>query len=105
MNIEEFQKEVYSIVAAIPAGFVITYGQIADLAGKPRCARMVGQAMHRAPDAMHLPCHRVVNSQGRLVPGWLEQRHLLEAEGVAFKKNGCVDLVRHTWPEIILLQK
>lgn len=103
MNGSGFNNEVYSIVAEIPEGFVITYGQIARLLGRPRCARMVGQAMYRAPAALHLPCHRVVNGKGGLVPGWEEQKKLLEAEGVTFKKNGCVDLSCHTWPEIIFL--
>lgn len=43
------------------------------------------------------PCHRVVNHQGRLVPGWTEQKSLLSAEGVTFKPNGCVDLNAHRW--------
>ena len=47
-----------------------------------------------------LPCHRVVNSAGRTVPGWTRQRELLEAEGVRFKTNGCADLARCGWMEI-----
>ena len=77
----------YSVVAAIPEGCVVTYGQIASLVGRPQCSRMVGQAMHNVPEELHLPCHRVVNSRGRLVPGWTEQRVLLENEGVRFKKE------------------
>ena len=81
MNHDAFLQDVYSVVAAIPAGRVVTYGQIAYLVGRPQCSRMVGQAMHNVPEDLHLPCHRVVNSQGRLVPGWTEQRALLESEG------------------------
>ena len=73
-------------------GCVVTYGQIASLVGRPQCSRMVGQAMHNVPEDLHLPCHRVVNSRGRLVPGWTEQRSLLENEGVRFKANGFVDM-------------
>ena len=40
------------------------------------------------------PCHRVVNHAGRTVPGWTEQRELLEAEGVEFRENGNVDMRR-----------
>ena len=46
--------------------------------------------MAAAPEG--LPCHRVVNSQGRTAPGWTRQRELLEAEGVLFRANGRVDL-------------
>lgn len=42
---------------------------------------MVGQALSHAPEEQHLPCHRVVNSQGRLVPGWQKQKELLEKKG------------------------
>lgn len=97
MDRNAFQQDVYSVVAAIPVGYVLTYGQIAYLVGKPHCPRMVGQAMHNVPENLHLPCHRVVNSQGRLVPGWTEQRTLLESEGVRFRSNGCVDMKKSRW--------
>lgn len=95
MNRMEFFSQVFEVVAAIPKGKVATYGQIAWMTGVPNRARMVGQAMHYAPDG--LPCHRVVNSVGRLVPGWTEQRRLLLKEGVTIKANGCVDLKRCRW--------
>lgn len=97
MEQNTFQQEVYSIVAAIPQGKVLTYGQIAYLVGKPQCSRMVGHAMHNVPAELHLPSHRVVNSQGRTAPFWEEQRPLLEAEGVMFRSNGCVDMKRFQW--------
>ncbi|WP_455673613.1 MGMT family protein [Phocaeicola sp.] len=92
-----FYEEVYSIVKEIPAGRVMTYGQIARLIGKPQCSRRVGQAMFHAPEGQHLPCHRVVNSQGRPVPGWEEQKELLKKEGVTIKANGCVDMKNYQW--------
>ena len=91
----DFYMEVYNIVKEIPEGNVVTYGQLAKL------ARRVGKAMFNAPRELNLPCHRVVNSQGRLAPNWTEQRELLEKEGIAFKKNGCVDLKKHIWTEIL----
>ena len=97
MDKDIFQQEVYSVVAAIPAGRVVTYGQIAYLVGRPQCSRRVGHAMHHVPSELHLPCHRVVNSQGRLAPFWEEQRTLLENEGVRFRANGCVDLKESQW--------
>ena len=90
-----FDDEVYAVVAQIPAGKIVSYKQIARLIGMPDHARRVGRAMASAPAG--LPCHRVVNAQGRLVPGWTAQRRLLEQEGVAFRPNGCVDLKRHLW--------
>lgn len=97
MDKDTFQQEVYNVVSAIPQGRVVTYGQIAYLVGKPQCSRMVGQAMHNVPRELHLPCHRVVNSQGRLAPCWEEQRVLLKEEGVKFRQNGCVDMKASQW--------
>lgn len=102
MDKSSFYAEVYEIVQQIPEGCVISYGQIARLMGHPQCSRMVGQAMFHAPAELHLPCHRVVNSQGRLTPFWEEQRTLLKSEGITFRKNGCVDLGKHAWKEVIL---
>ena len=50
MNHDAFLQDVYSVVAAIPAGRVVTYGQIAYLVGRPQCSRMVGQAMHNVQE-------------------------------------------------------
>ncbi|EGF57481.1 MGMT family protein [Bacteroides fluxus] len=97
MDKDLFQKEVYNVVAAIPPGRVLTYGQIAYLLGKPQYSRMVGHALRNASSGLGLPCHRVVNSQGRLVPFWEEQRGLLESEGVKFRGNGCVDMKVSQW--------
>lgn len=92
-----FSKEVYEIVAQIPVGKVLTYGMIARLIGCPQNARLVGTAMKNAPQELYLPTWRVVNSQGRTVPMWAEQRELLEAEGVLFKNNGLVDVEHFLW--------
>lgn len=97
MEREDFYSRVYQIVKEIPWGRVSTYGQIALMLGKPRCPRRVGQALHHAPNDLNLPCYRVVNSQGRLVPHWAEQKDLLLREGIAFKSNDCVDLKKYLW--------
>lgn len=94
---EEFKKEVYNIVASIPKGKVVTYGQIAWLIGKPQHSRMVGHTLHDVPQSLNIPCHRVVNSQGKTAPCWIEQRKILESEGVTFKPNGCVYIKIHQW--------
>ena len=92
-----FRDDVLSIVSQIPSGRVMTYGLIATLAGWPSHSRMVGRTLRYAPEAALLPCHRVVNKEGRTAPGWSRQRVLLEAEGVAFRPNGHVDMQRHLW--------
>lgn len=94
---EAFFYNIYSILLEIPKGYVVTYGQLADLAGRPKNARLVGKALHHAQQFGEYPCHRVANASGRLAPDFLEQRSLLEAEGVTFKKNGHVDLKKHQW--------
>ena len=91
MDRAQFYKEVYSITKEIPYGNVFTYGKIAQLIGNPQYSRMVGQALSHAPKEEDLPCHRIVNSQGRLVPSWQKQKELLEKEGITFKRNGCVN--------------
>ena len=96
-NAEEFYAEVYDVVRQIPAGSVLSYGRIAELIGWPNHSRMVGRAMHDAPLELNLPCHRVVNSVGRTVPGWHQQAMLLMSEGVCIKANGCVDMKTHEW--------
>ena len=92
----DFYKRVGITVRTVPEGKVATYGQIALLCGKPKNARQVGYALNRGL-AGEVPAHRVVNSQGRTAPGWDEQRSLLEAEGVDFKSNGCVDMAKYQW--------
>ena len=92
-----FRDDVLNIVAQIPQGRVTTYGHIAALAGWPSPSRMVGRTLRYTPGAELLPCHRVVNKEGRTAPGWSRQRRLLEAEGVTFKTNGHVDMSLHLW--------
>ena len=91
----------YDVVRRIPAGTVVTYGQVARLAGMPRCARTVGYAMAGCKDPS-VPCHRVVDRFGgtkicfdTYAPG--TQRALLEAEGVQFRPDGTVDLEQSQW--------
>ena len=94
---EELCYEILCVVSEIPKGKVATYGQIASLIGRERNARLVGKVLSMAEYFGDFPCHRVVNSQGRLVPSWIEQASLLEEEGVTFLPNGKVDLKKHQW--------
>ena len=91
------KEQVYEFVKNIPRGKVATYGQIALYLGNRNFARVVGNILHRNPDPEHIPCHRVVNAQGKLARsyafGGIEvQRRLLESEGVVFKNEQVVDL-------------
>lgn len=92
-----FRDDVLNIVSQIPCGKVTTYGHIAALAGWPSHSRMVGRTLRYSPEAEKLPCHRVVNIEGRTAPGWSRQRSLLEEEGVRFKVNGHVEMSRYLW--------
>ncbi len=89
--------EVLSVVEEIPEGHVATYGQIARLIGRDRNARLVGKILSMSEYYGSYPCHRVVNHAGRTAPGFYDQRRLLEAEGVGFGTNGCVDLKKFQW--------
>ena len=89
--------KVYEFVKNIPRGKVATYGQIALYLGNRNFARVVGNILHNNPDPEHIPCHRVVNAQGKLAQsyafGGIEaQRRLLVSEGVVFKNDQAVDL-------------
>ncbi len=86
------------MVKGIPRGHVLTYGEVARLAGMSRAARRVSQALRRAPRSMNLPWHRVINAQGKISiprdsPSHQRQKELLECEGVVFL-NGKIDLGR-----------
>ncbi len=96
-----FFDRVYQFVKLVPSGKVVTYGQVARAIGAPRCARQVGFALHVNPEPGVIPCHRVVNREGRLAPafafGGIEiQAALLQAEGVEVT-DGAVDLSRYQW--------
>ena len=94
-------RRVYALVSRIPKGRVMTYGQIATLIESRLSPRAVGWAMHGCPPGV--PWQRVVNASGGtstdrlpdMPPGL--QRAILEAEGVAFRPNGTLDLGRYRW--------
>lgn len=99
-GVKDYFARVYELVAQIPRGKVATYGQIANLLGDKRNARVVGWAMKAAPSK--LPCHRVVNRLGEMAPGYVFgskelQRDILESEGITFLGNGCIDLKKYLW--------
>ena len=94
-------EKIYEGVKSIPEGKVATYGQVALLAGNPRWARVVGYALHVNPYPGIIPCHRVVNREGGVAPGFAFggegiQRQLLESEGIVFEPNGRIDLEKYS---------
>jgi len=118
-----FFEQVYALVALIPRGKVATYGQIAELLGRPRSARMVGWALHSLPNCEEaaVPWQRVLGQGGRITlsggpvenaapdcpDGGEIQRRLLIAEGVQFDDRGRVDLDLHGWhgPDWVILHQ
>ncbi|MFQ5840285.1 MAG: MGMT family protein [Candidatus Methylomirabilales bacterium] len=93
---------IYAVVRRIPPGQVVTYGQVARLAGLPGYARQVGYALHALDPGSGVPWQRVINARGeispRAAPGWdLAQRQLLEREGVIFDSRSRIDLTRFQW--------
>ena len=92
-----FFRKVHDLVERIPAGKVMTYGQIARRLGGFYSGRTVGFAMRAAPGERNLPCHRVVNQKGEMAPGYVFggaalQRRLLKKEGVKFRRDGRINL-------------
>ena len=97
-----FVTAVLTIVGLIPAGRVLTYGDVATLAGHPRAARAVGGILRALTDD-ELPWHRVVNAAGGISVGGdpsrpLRQIRWLQAEGIAVARNGTLDLTAARWP-------
>ena len=83
MASRSFTAAVHDAVRRIPRGKVATYGQIALLLGRPRGGREVGWALSGCDDP-RVPCHRVVDRDGRLAPRFRAQRARLRNEGVPF---------------------
>lgn len=91
---------IYDVVCSIPRGKVATYGQVALIAGNPRWARVVGYALHQNPKPGIIPCHRVVNREGRVTRAFAfggenVQIKLLQDEGVQFIEPGRVNMQKH----------
>ena len=93
---EPFTERVVEIIKGIPEGKVMTYGQIAALAGSPRGARQVVRALHSLSEKYKLPWHRVVNVKGEIVIKDYESHNLqkmfLESEGIIFTIHNNINL-------------
>jgi len=83
-----FHRKVYTALCRVPAGSVVSYQELADMAGSPKAARAVGQAMAKNPLSIFVPCHRVIGSNGGLHGyggGLAMKRALLQHEGAKLK--------------------
>jgi methylated-DNA-[protein]-cysteine S-methyltransferase len=89
----KFQKDIYKVVARIPKGSVLSYGEVARVAGYPKAARAVGTLMATNPfSKTQVPCHRVVRSDGRIGAysgkgGMKGKEKLLLKEGVLVRRG------------------
>lgn len=94
-------ERIWRTVLAVPEGRVASYGQIADLAGLPGRARMVGKALGLAPDALQVPWYRILRNDGRIAfPAGSEhaerQKQRLLEEGVVILRNR-IKMIEFGW--------
>ena len=96
-----FTSRAITVIRAIPAGKVATYGQIAALAGSPGGARQIVRILHSLSAREGLPWHRVINSRGEIAlpegGGREAQRAALKTEGVRIDARGRIDMTRCQW--------
>ncbi|KAI9131653.1 MGMT family protein [Acaryochloris sp. CCMEE 5410] len=103
-----FYQQIYQLVRKIPPGQVATYGQIAELLGRPRHARQIGYALYQVAPGSDIPWQRVVNAQGMISHSPQRQgsddlqRILLEQEGITFNSQDKLDLRRYRWQPDLL---
>ena len=94
-------EKIWRTVSEVPFGRVASYGQIADLAGFPRQARLVGYALHKTPRDISIPWHRIINARGMISfprgsGQYRQQQDLLALEGVELI-NHRIDLEKFRW--------
>ena len=95
------EQRIYAVLAAIPSGVVVTYGQVAELAGLPRAARLVGRTLRHIPVNSTLPWHRVINAAGKIsLPldsdSGKRQIARLQEKGLVVK-GGRISLTKYRW--------
>ncbi|ASK64309.1 DNA methyltransferase [Virgibacillus phasianinus] len=94
-----FTEKVITILKQIPKGTVMTYGQVARVAGSPRGARQVARILHSMSRKYGIPWHRVVNIHGQIAlnsdEGVWTQKNLLESEGIGVGQDGRIDLKKY----------
>ena len=83
-EVSKFYYRVYAIVSKIPKGEVLTYKEVARLAGKPKAYRAVGNILNKNHNPA-IPCHRVIRSDGKIGGynrGFTKKKEILAKEGV-----------------------
>jgi methylated-DNA-protein-cysteine methyltransferase-like protein len=94
------RQRILAVVDSIPAGCVASYGQVAQAAGLPRRARLVGRVLAELPAGTGIPWHRVLGAGGRISrdsSAAARQARRLRAEGVGVSPSGRVDWERCRW--------
>ncbi|MFE7063911.1 MGMT family protein [Sutcliffiella sp. NPDC057660] len=96
-----FTERAIMIMKQIPAGKVMSYGQVAALAGSPRGARQIVRILHSMSRKYDIPWHRVINAKGEIGfkdEGQLfEQKRRLEMEKVVIDENNRIDLKKYRY--------
>ncbi|ANU24801.1 MGMT family protein [Planococcus donghaensis] len=104
---QTFTEKALTIIKQIPAGKIMTYGQVAAIAGSPRAARQVTRILHSMSDKHSLPWHRIVNKQGQIALHDEEarffQRKSLQEEGVEVDSNDRIDLAQYRFDPLMMM--
>lgn len=101
MTTQKLDEVIWQIVASIPKGRVVSYGQVAKIAGYPNHARYVGTTLKHLPKNTSLPWFRVINAKGEIAfpvnsDAYKRQRELLESEGIIFNKHK-ISMKQYQW--------
>ena len=101
MNEVDPKQRIYTVLAAILNGVVVSYGQVAKLSGLPKAACLVGRTLSALPNDTQLPWHRVVTASGKISmpsdsPGGMQRKHRLEIEDVLVV-DGRISLKQFRW--------
>ena len=96
-----FTKRTIDIIQSIPKGQIMTYGQIASLAGNSRGARQVVRVLHSMSHSYDLPWHRVINAKGEITikddESHFVQVALLKSEGIELDENERINVEKYRY--------
>lgn len=96
-----FTERAITIMKQIPAGKVMSYGQVAALAGSPRGARQIVRILHSMSRKYDIPWHRVINAKGEIgfkdEEQLIEQKRRLEMEQIVVDENNRIDLAKYRY--------
>ncbi len=99
MNLNFFTQSAIDVIKSIPKGKVMTYGQVARMAGNPRGARQVVRILHSMSRKYNLPWHRVINSKGEIGfqddERYNEQKLLLQIEDIEISRSHRISLKQY----------